>query len=798
MASPVRTAISGLCTILLCACTDDGAGTRPDASADVTVTPPRDVTTDTAAIDIPRDSARDVPIDTPATDGRVSCPDNRVACAGVCCAAGTSCAGGFCCAETERCGGVCCGPNRRCEGGTCALDCRDRVRCGQGAAAVCCNAGQVCYLDACTTPGSACNDLTPCATGQYCEPTLMRCLPRPASTEACEYRPPASRFTPRLKWSWSGDNDVVPTHNQVMMQPAVANLTDDNRDGRIDRNDIPDVVFSTFGGSAYTVNGVLRAISGADGSRLWPTADPDYRTTAGASVAIAELDATSPGPEIVTCSESVTATRMPGHVLIVRANGQLLRRVMNVPCMYSAPAIGDMDNDGVPEIAVRNLAFHADGTLLAGFRMTAPIATYGSDPSDFAALADMDGNGSLELVLGNSVTRADGTTLWQRANLPNGMPDLANGTPAVADLDRDGRPEVVMVQSSQHALYALNGQTGQTVWGPIEINRSPVTSGPNGGGPPTIADFNGDGTPDVATAGGYNYIVVNGRNGAPFWSATTQDTSSRVTGSSVFDFEGDGRAEVIYNDELLLRVYRGTDGMVLFNVCNTSGTLWEYPVIVDVDRDDSADIVVMANNYGSARLMCADGSAPPTGIRVYSDPTGEWVRTRSIWNQHTYHVTNIDDDGRVPQRETANWTVRGLNNFRQNVQPDGLFDAPDLVPVDLAADNSACPARLGLRVRVINRGRAGAPPGVPVVFFQGSPTGTRTVIGRAVTTRRLLPGESEVVSVRYDVPMAQQREAIPVFVVVNDAREMPLATLHECRTNNNTLGPQPTPCTTPG
>ena len=85
-----------------------------------------------------------------------------------------------------------------------------------------------------------------------------------------------------------------------------------------------------------------------------------------------------------------------------------------------------------------------------------------------------------------------------------------------------------------------------------------------------------------------------------------------------------------------------------------------------------------------------------------------------------------------------------------------------------------------------------------MVFFQGSPTGTRTVIGRAVTTRRLLPGESEVVSVRYDVPMAQQREAIPVFVVVNDAREMPLATLHECRPNNNTLGPQPTPCTTPG
>ena len=37
--------------------------------------------------------------------------------------------------------------------------------------------------------------------------------------------------------------------------------------------------------------------------------------------------------------------------------------------------------------------------------------------------------------------------------------------------------------------------------------------------------------------------------------------------------EGDGRAEVVYNDELQLRVYRGTDGMVIFNACSTSGTL---------------------------------------------------------------------------------------------------------------------------------------------------------------------------------------------------------------------------------
>ena len=38
----------------------------------------------------------------------------------------------------------------------------------------------------------------------------------------------------------------------------------------------------------------------------------------------------------------------------------------------------------------------------------------------------------------------------------------------------------------------------------------------------------------------------------------------------------------------------------------------------------------------------------------------------------------------MPLTEQANWTVTGLNNFRQNVQPEGEFAAPDLI-VDLRA-----------------------------------------------------------------------------------------------------------------
>ena len=65
-----------------------------------------------------------------------------------------------------------------------------------------------------------------------------------------------------------------------------------------------------------------------------------------------------------------------------------------------------------------------------------------------------------------------------------------------------------------------------------------------------------------------------------------------------------------------------------------------------------------------------------------------WVRTRPIWNQHTYHITNINDDGTIPAVEDDNWLSPAgdpFNNYRQNVQDEGIFNAPDAV-VSLLVD----------------------------------------------------------------------------------------------------------------
>ncbi len=713
------------------------------------------------------------------TDSTVpDCPAAR-ACGDTCCDEGQACRGGFCCAPAEQCGGVCCPPDHACEADVCRLVCEEgRAACGEGAEARCCPAGDVCLAAECATPGDPCSETMRCPDGEYCEPTLGHCLPRITTGEECTYMPPVGEFHPTVEWAWTGDATVMPSHDQVMMAPMVANLDDDDGDGAVDADDVPDIVFNTFAGSSYYFNGVLRAIRGSDGARIWPTAAPSYETMPGAGVAIAELDPASPGPEVLTCSEKVGGTGCcdgtAGDLLVVSgADGSLIRRITSVRCGYSAPAVADMDGDGTPEIAVRYQVVHADGTAVFSDARTA--STVGA-PGDYVTMADLDGDGDLELVGGNVAFHHDGAVLWERTDNPDGFP-------AVADVDADGMPEVIVVSTGDHAIRALNGEDGSTVWGPVDVNQGRGAASPNGGGPPTIADFDGDGLPEIAAAGGYGYVVFEAEDGSPKWFRDTVDLSSRVTGSSVFDFDGDGAAEVVYNDEKNLRVYRGSDGTVLLEECSTSGTLWEYPVIVDVDNDDHAEIILMNNDYSGQ--TCLDGSPGRNGIRVFGDVMANWVRTRRIWNQHTYHVTNVNEDGTIPAAEVPNWTAPGLNNFRQNVQPDGLLDAPDLVPVDLALDTSVCPDEAVLQVRILNRGRAGAPSGIPVEIFDVDPgTAGAVPIATVATTRPLLPGESQLLRITLPLTITPGTP-IRIWVTVNtgDSR---LDTLHECREDNNT------------
>ena len=61
-----------------------------------------------------------------------------------------------------------------------------------------------------------------------------------------------------------------------------------------------------------------------------------------------------------------------------------------------------------------------------------------------------------------------------------------------------------------------------------------------------------------------------------------------------------------------------------------------------------------------------DGGPDFPAVQVIRDVEDRWIQARRIWNQHTYHVTNVREDGTIPQFEPKSWEL--FNTFRTNIQ----------------------------------------------------------------------------------------------------------------------------------
>jgi len=671
------------------------------------------------------------------------------------------------CPSNILCGpaGVCCPEGSECVDGECAVACATGVRCGADGL-TCCSSGDVCLSEACVTPGAPCADSYDCDEGYFCEPTLDQCLPQPSGANLCEYRPPTLPFDAVVEWSWTGST-IKPTAKQVINMPVVIDL---------DQDSVPEVVIVTS--ETYNANdpGYLRALDGSTGLEKWDASAGVYaagnEVNPRATPAAADIDGDGV-PEIVAAASA-------GGAIAFRSDGSLLWKSTQAdgttPWLESTlsitTAIAHMDVDTSPEIVLGGVVLDANGRLRSGQGRTqagANVAGYGA----VSIIADVDGDGSQDVVTGTAAWTTDGVEIWN-----NGQPD---GYPAISDLDGDGLPELIVVSDGQ--VRVQDASTGQVL--------AMVTMPGSGkGGPPTVADFDADGVMEISSANGTAYAVFEyATQPTPTlsvkWNKVTQDASSNVTGSSVFDFEGDGAAEVVYGDECYFRVYSGQTGDVLFETASSSATIHEYPVVADVDGDNNTEVVVVSNdrNHGTGTTTCPGygaGEAPRHGVFVYGDANDKWVRTRRIWNQHAYHITNINAGGVLPTPELASWLPpHGFNNYRVSTQGAGVFNAPDL-RVDLEISSAACPVGLELRARVKNAGSLGVPAGVSVSFHFGTDA-TGDLIGESATSKPLLPGESEVVTQVFTI--GSEVPPFAFFVTVDGAGVT--GTVDECLEDNN-------------
>ena len=390
-------------------------------------------------------------------------------------------------------------------------------------------------------------------------------------------------------------------------------------------------------------------------------------------------------------------------------------------------AIGDLDDDGSPEIVgvsydYRVVVFDRTGNLLA----TSPVDyvvddTYG-DCSGGPALADLDGVSPAEIVAGGQALRyvkgnSNLEVLWAE-DIPAPYPGALS---IVADLDDDGSVEVISgtqildgktgiditpaaltglgMEGAYSAVVDFNSDSGADLvfvgggkvavfdWTNKTFLLGPVAF-PGPASPPTVADFDGDGEIEIGINGANGYYVFKPScadvpkpaacdpttNIGILWKKSFPGEEGGMVGSTVFDLDGDSKPEAIVESGCWLRILNGSNGSTEFAFPLTQALSGlALPIVADVDGDGHADIVAPSsdNNPG---FSCPGLPDPETGtpwagsshgLSVFRDPLNRWVPARGVWNQQSYHVTNIRDDLSIPVPEPASW--RANNSYRQNL-----------------------------------------------------------------------------------------------------------------------------------
>ena len=310
-----------------------------------------------------------------------------------------------------------------------------------------------------------------------------------------------------------------------------------------------------------------------------------------------------------------------------------------------------------------------DGTVLQTLvkRNPAALARYGGPNalSEMPPIAmDINGDGRVDLVSGTEVWMQNASGgfdfAWQ---LTTSVSDTA-----VADLDGDGKAEIIHLRSSGEPIidnrgifvYSFDGQLKRRI--PLQTYWFT---------PLTIADVDGDGRSDIVL-GADGTVYAFRDDGRPIWAYKVPEDipdnpvfapyytqpvqSSRVANAApqVYDLDGDGVAEVVFAAHSRIVILDGRTGL------RKVAPYWTYNfsyhdisalMLIDMNNDGHIDIVQNAGFNFNCGFVGADflteciNLIGPTVLR--GGGSNNWLPGPKAFPHVQYRSTAIDSKSRV-------------------------------------------------------------------------------------------------------------------------------------------------------
>lgn len=308
----------------------------------------------------------------------------------------------------------------------------------------------------------------------------------------------------------------------------------------------------------------------------------------------------------------------------------------------TAAKIGDLDGDGLNDIAVVNL----QGSLRLFFNNGAgsfsPVSFSGLWPSTASTLGvdigDLNGDGLNDLAVAFSTKTGSVSVLFNKGGRTFSTPvnynscNFSNGV-AIGDLDRDGDNDLADISRCSKAGILLNGGQGSFTfngaYGDGDASKSIV-----------LADFNRDGFKDIAYVNSQLFgvtVLLNNRNasfGQPIWyygGAMPEDLT-------VGDLDGNGALDLAIADPYYSQVFilfDGGDASFDYGYSEIYGGDTPNSIASgDLNGDGLLDLAVTSSGTGLLSILINRGNYN------FADPVAYYVGQNPV----DVEIGNLDGD----------------------------------------------------------------------------------------------------------------------------------------------------------